>query len=142
MKKQFVIGAIAVIVLVVSGIWLLINMSTQKSASSEHVSSFVKGDENDVKATIAYRDEGFTPKAVQVAVGHSVRIVNDSTIQLELAVGTHPAHDSDSELGVPVLAPGESVVVKMEKVGVKYYHNHIRPDHTGSLTVEDAAKTN
>lgn len=142
MKKQLVIGAVAVIVLMVSGVWLLINMSTKKSASSEHVSAYVKGDDNDVEATITYTDEGFAPKAVQVGVNHSVRIINRSTINFELAVGSHEAHAADSELGIPILAPNESVVVKMEKVGVKYIHNHVRPDHTGSLTIKSAAETN
>ncbi len=137
MKKEFIISAIAVIVLIVSGIWLLVNMSTKKSASSEHVSSYVKGDDNDIKATITYTDEGFTPKAVQVQAGHSVKIINSSTIQFELAVGPHEEHASDSEIGIPVLAPGESVVVKMEKTGVKNYHNHYRPDHTGALTIDN-----
>lgn len=136
MKKEFIIGTIAVIVLVVAGIWLAANMSTKSNSSSSDVSAYVAGDANNIKATLTYTDEGFMPMAIAVAPGSSIKIINNSTIDLLLAVGDHAALGSDTELGIPTLAPDKSIVIKVSKIRMVMFHNHLRMDHTGNLTVK------
>lgn len=136
MKKEFIIGAIAIIVLAVAGVWLVANVSTKPAKSKEGVSAYVEGDKENIKATLTYTDGGFVPMALTVKSGDTIRIVNNSTIELSMAVGDHEAHEPDSELGIPTLDPGKDIVIKVSKVRVSNFHNHIRHDQTGTLTVE------
>ncbi len=126
--KKLTIIVVAVLVLIV-GAFVITSRSGKKPepASSVEVSS-----EN----TITYTDNGFEPATVTVKAGTTIRVKNNSSKSLQFSSDDHPTHTKDKELNKSVLAPGKSETFSVSSVGTNGFHNHLNPDHIGTLIVE------
>lgn len=133
MRKEFIVGSVAVIILTLVSVWLVASAGTSRQASIS--TQYTAADPATSKAKITYTDSGFQPMAVTVKSGDAITIENASTINLYFASGPHDKHDGDPELTIPTMGPGKSVTLKVTRVGMEPFHNHLRDDHTGTLTV-------
>ncbi len=147
MKKEFIVGAVAVVVLAVTGIWLAVNASTTDQTvikevvthpdSDEHQETYVKGDAKNSKITIVYTNKGFDPSSTTVKSGDTITIRNTSSVDLELATGTHEHHTHDPDLRMSAFGPGKDVVVVLLHTGVKQIHNHDHAEDTMTINVTE-----
>lgn len=87
--------------------------------------------------TITYTDEGFSPNELTVKKGTTVKIINNSSMQLEFSSDDHPTHTKDPELNQGITAPGESTIITLQTVGSHGYHNHLNASDTGTLIVTE-----
>lgn len=86
--------------------------------------------------TITYDGSGFTLSATTVKSGGTVKIVNNSSKDLQFASDPHPIHTANPELNVGAVAPGESVTITLTKTGTWGFHNHLNHNQHGTITVE------
>jgi plastocyanin len=103
--------------------------------------------------TVTYTDEGFSPQTVTVAVGDTVRFVNNSGSEMWVAADEHPTHTSYD--GTPTrdhcadgvnttgsfdqcarVGAGTSWSYTFTKAGSFDYHNHARAADGGTITVQ------
>ncbi len=88
---------------------------------------------------IEVRNDGFSPNAVELNVGDSVRFINTSEMPVWPASDPHPTHD-----GYPLfdptepLATGGSWWVSFPEEGAYLYHDHLAPSVTGLIVVGKA----
>jgi len=86
--------------------------------------------------TITYTDSGFEPANQTVAVGTTVRFVNNSSRSMWVASDDHPTHtdlpEFDDGRGV---GPGETYEFTFEEVGDWGYHDHLNSRAEGVITV-------
>jgi plastocyanin len=94
---------------------------------------------NDVatSATISATNDGFAPNTVTIKKGQSIKIVNNSSSDIEFSSADHPTHLEDPELNMETLKPSESGVVTPENVGTHGYHDHLNSGHTGKIVVTE-----
>lgn len=89
------------------------------------------------RALIEYTDEGYIPSTITVSVGTTVTWVNKSSRAMWTASANHPTHnelpgfDSLRSLGSDGLYS-----YKFTAAGSWGYHNHVTPQHTGTVIVE------
>jgi plastocyanin len=102
--------------------------------------------------TIAYTNQGFSPKTISVPVGTQVTFVNQTSENMWVASAPHPTHqgyDGTTESvhcasGYSGPAPldqcafGTSFAFTFGKVGTWPYHNHASPTDFGMVTVTAA----
>lgn len=103
--------------------------------------------------TVTYTDQGFSPKSVSVAVGSSVKFVNNSTHKMWVASDAHPTHAkydgtstsqhcvSGSTTGgtfdeCTAVAPGTVYTFTFSEAGSFTYHNHVQASDSGIVTVK------
>lgn len=102
---------------------------TEESAEEEAL----EGDE----ASVSYANAGFSPGVVTVPSGTTVVFENNSSRNMWVASDPHPVHSDlpefDSRRGV---GPGESYEFTFTRVGSWGYHDHLNPQHGGTVIVE------
>jgi len=142
MTKGVKILIAAILVVVVAGAAILLmpknqsdqqKASTNESSSSEDASSPTP---SEADVTITYNGTGFSLSATSVKSGGTVKVVNDSTKNLEFDSDPHPAHTNNSELNAGAILPGKSAAFTLEKKGKWGFHNHLNASQHGELTVE------
>jgi plastocyanin len=101
----------------------------------------------DVAAVVTYTNDGFDPSVVSVENGEAVRFVNNSTRDMWVASANHPTHtvypektgndclgsSFDACEGVP---SGDSWEFTFKSAGDWGYHDHLRSNMTGVVTVQ------
>lgn len=87
--------------------------------------------------TIAYRNDGFFPPTIEVAAGTKVRFVNESSNEMWVASAMHPTHQLlpgfDQMKGGP---KGGVYEYTFTKAGAWKFHDHLKPEFRGSVTVK------
>ncbi|HZX49894.1 MAG TPA: cupredoxin domain-containing protein [Candidatus Paceibacterota bacterium] len=82
-------------------------------------------------------DSGYEPSSLTVSTGTKVTFVNESSRPVQTASDVHPSHlilpEFDALEGI---LSGQSYSFTFGKVGTWRYHNHLRPQHTGTIIVE------
>lgn len=103
--------------------------------------------------TVTYTDQGFSPKSVTVAVGSSVKFVNNSTHKMWVASDVHPTHAKYDGTNTSqhcaqgtttggafdecsAVAPGTVYTFSFDKAGSFTYHNHVQASDSGMVTVK------
>lgn len=97
--------------------------------------------------TVTYTDEGFSPKAVTIPQGGTIRFVNESSHEMWVASADHPTHIVYPETtgsdcigsafdGCRSLSNGESWEFTFNQVGEWGYHNHKRVSQLGTIIVK------
>jgi plastocyanin len=143
MNKKTTIWVIILLVVVAGvGAWVYFATKPAETTSTEdhsHTDSTQHEDNSNVpaSATITAGDNGFSPNSVTIKKGQTIKIVNGSSSPIEFSSADHPTHLQDPELNMATLKPGESGSVTPETVGTHGYHDHLHPDHTGSITVTE-----
>lgn len=144
MTKGVKILIAIVAVAVIAGATILLmpkNQSSQQKASSNESSSGESESANsttpsEADVTITYNGTSFSLSAATVKSGSTVKVVNDSTKNLEFESDPHPAHTNNSELNAGAIQPGKSAVFTLDKKGKWGFHNHLNASQKGELTVE------
>jgi plastocyanin len=87
-------------------------------------------------ATIYRTDEGFSPARVTIRKGESVAFTNSSKGETWPASNSHPLHDIYPEFDPRrPIKPGETWVFTFEREGDWAFHDHVRSNKTGIVTV-------
>lgn len=160
------IALIVVILIAVGGYFLFAYRAAAPEPASDAVTGDTSGDaaggaaggtmlaESEIAEFVTYSDEGFSPAAITVRVGDTVRFTNESSGGMWVGVDEHPTHteyDGTSTRehcadGVPTSdvfdqctrnQPGESWDYRFMKAGTFEYHNHAQASHGGTVTVTE-----
>lgn len=86
---------------------------------------------------IIYTNSGYSPSEFLVQTGTTVVFVNQSGLPMWTATDPHPIHtdyaEFDQRRGVD---RGETYEFTFEEPGTYDYHNHLSPQHAGTIIVE------
>jgi len=86
------------------------------------------------EAAVAYTDNGFEPKTIEVAIGTKVTFTNKSGKRMWVASNEHPTHEIYKEFDQG--AAGTTYSFVFDKKGTWTYHNHVSPGHVGTIIVK------
>jgi plastocyanin len=87
--------------------------------------------------TVTYSDSGFSPKSVEIAIGDTVKFVNNSKKNMWVASDPHPAHSEYPDFDQKASsAKGTSFSFTFTKAGNWKYHNHKQSSDTGVVVVK------
>lgn len=82
-------------------------------------------------------DDKFDPEKLTVNICDRVKFINESNQPAWPAVGPHPTHSSypgfDAKRG---LNPGETFEVLLDRPGTYGFHEHLRDELTGTVTIK------
>jgi len=85
--------------------------------------------------------EGFSPREITVQKGETIRFITSAGKYFWPASHSHPVHDLYPEFdSKKPVSPEDSWSFSFEKIGIWKYHDHLLPQHTGSITVIDTKK--
>lgn len=88
--------------------------------------------------TIVRTNEGYEPKDVTIKKGDIVLWTNESDEFHWPASNLHPTHGIYPEFDpLKPIAPGDEWKFKFDRVGVWQFHDHIRANKTGTITVTE-----
>ena len=125
--RKFISLAV-VFVLVILGVWFIRNRGADEIPS---------GSGTPETNAVIYTDQGYSPATLTVKAGTSVIFKNQSTGQMWTASAVHPTHtilpEFDPKTGTP---PQASYSFTFLKAGTWKYHNHLKPNHGGTVIVE------
>ncbi|HEX5774813.1 MAG TPA: hypothetical protein VFY28_02540 [Candidatus Paceibacterota bacterium] len=147
---------VLIIVLVAIGAWYAFakkdatpienagTMATNSDSAADAAST-----EDARTVTVTYTDNGFAPATMTLAVGDTVRFVNESSRSLWVASDAHPTHTEydgtalsahcatggsfDQCAATPT---GSVYTFTFSKAGTFDYHNHARATDGGTIVVE------
>ena len=86
---------------------------------------------------VSYTSAGYKPKDITVFVGTTVTFVNNSSNPMWTASDPHPVHSIKPEFNsLESVTSGGQYSFTFIEVGTWRYHNHMLPNHTGSVTVQ------
>lgn len=145
MSKNMKIIIALVAVMVIAGLAIVLMPKNNKNESAPAPSSSNNTTNDDTSGqsaqqeadvTVTYTGSGFSLSATTVKSGGTVKVVNESTKNLEFESDPHPAHTDNSELNAGTIAPGKSSIFTLTKKGSWGFHNHLNASHKGELTVQ------
>lgn len=91
---------------------------------------------NEKIMTVEATSSGFNPKTVTVKAGTRVIWTNSTDGPVVVASVDHPTHQVYPPLNLGGFEKGSSVQLVFDKPGTYKYHNHLKPDNTGTVVVE------
>ena len=144
-KNKFVVGGLFIGILLLIGAIFLFGMKKQAGpgpASGPTPTIVLQSVESidqelDVAVKIDLTSTGFFPKVVTVKKGARVIWYNKSGANGSVNSDDHPTHLLYPPLNfVGFFIPDTSVQAIFEEPGTFGYHNHLKPEQTGTLIVE------
>ncbi len=124
---MYIIGGLAAIIAVVLSVYIFLMPGTVT------VQTEVLGEPT---VTIVRTENGYEPKEVTIKKGDIVLWKNESEEFHWPASDLHPTHGIYPEFDpLKPIAPGDEWKFKFDKVGVWKFHDHIRANKTGTITV-------
>ena len=163
MKKNIIIVVVSLIVLAA---YLLLPARIQDSVSNngkevsdeqttpqlgvpapgfEGVTEMIVKPNGSNKYLVTYTDNGYSPNSLEVNVGTEVTFFNESSNSVWPASSKHPTHRDYPTTGGCIgstfdackwIGAVESWSFKFDVKGKWFYHNHLTPNHFGSITVK------
>lgn len=154
------IAIIIAVLVVLGGGWYLLKGGTVPSTTNEAGEYATSSDQSAAApmipasgAVVTYTDQGFSPASLSVAEGTTVSFINQSSGQMWVASGVHPAHtlydgtDRATHCAAGYTGPtpfdecqavgsGSTYTFTFTKAGTWKYHNHMNPSAFGSVTVQ------
>jgi len=128
-NTKLVGGLILLALLVGGGAWFF--LSNQGKAPLD-----TQDDLGEAAVTIVRTNEGYEPKEVTINKGDVVRFLNESDEYHWPASDLHPTHALYSEFDpLRPIAPGEEWKFRFDQIGEWRYHDHIRANKVGKITV-------
>ena len=103
------------------------------------------------KVTVTYSDSGYSPPMGRIKKGNFIVFENKSSKMMWTASAVHPTHKAYPGSGIEMCGtntlvaifdackgygPGESWEFRFDEQGAWKYHNHLQPNHTGTIVVE------
>ena len=148
-----IITIIIIIAIIVAGFFLLRDGTSDNAAivTQEAITEESVGDAVDMIVelgdapidttaeiiVVTYIDKEFSPKEIAVALGQTVRFVNESSGNMWVASDVHPSHEILPEFdNKEAVGNGESYEFTFTEIGQWNYHNHVNPVAIGTITVE------
>jgi plastocyanin len=140
-KSNKVIITVVVLVIVIGGALMLFMPDKSKAPGTDNTSSNQTNNSSSdstkaAAATITYDGKTFSSSVSSVKSGDAVKVVNNSSDDLDFDSDPHPVHTDDPELNAGSIAPGESKTFTLTKKGTWGYHNHLNASQEGKITVE------
>ncbi len=139
MNKKIIVALVVVIVLG-GGVWAYLatrpNASAPQGSTDTHSSN--AANETPVATNeLNYTDSGFSPKSITAKVGTKVHITNKSSGPLQFSSDDHPTHTLHPEFNLGSIAAGANEDLDLKTTGTWGYHNHLKSEDTGSITVTE-----
>ncbi|MBI5369712.1 hypothetical protein HZA85_00770 [Candidatus Uhrbacteria bacterium] len=154
-------GVIIVLIIVVAGGWYFLSDTKVKAPDTQtpttnqmpvigSTTTEMVVETAPSNATVAYTEQGFSPKSIAVTLGTSVTFVNQSSGGMWVASAAHPTHivysgtslsqhcpDTTSSAfdACAAVASGDSFSFTFNKEGAWKYHNHMDASQTGVVIV-------
>ena len=109
---------------------------TETNATDEELADDSAMIKNEI-VTVTYTSTGFSPKDIEIAVGQTVRFVNQANANMWVASAVHPTHEVFPEFDQKEAVPSGGVYeFTFTKAGTWKYHNHVGASKTGTITVK------
>jgi len=129
MNKTVLVG-LGVMFCIVVGIFAYLAIPKDTSAPN------LKEPEGEPSVTIVRTNTGYEPKEVTIKKGDIVLWTNESNEYHWPASDLHPTHGIYPEFDpLRPIASGDTWKFKFDKVGVWKFHDHIRANKVGTVTV-------
>lgn len=148
MTKTLIIVVVAVLVLV-GGYFLLSGQALAPSPSAAPSQSATETPSASASRTVTYTPDGFAPSLLTIQKGETVTFINQSGQTMWVASAMHPTHSvyggttlsehcggSNEDVSFDQCEAGVSYSFTFQKSGTWKYHNHNRPDDTGTIVVQ------
>lgn len=137
-NKNFVIAGIVILILVLGG-FLLLRRDTNTEernvapTTENEAASLLETEE----VLVRYTDNGFEPSSLQVSTGTVVAFLNVSSGPMWTASAVHPTHQILPEFDArEAIQPDGSYWYIFTRVGTWGFHDHMNPQHVGTIVVE------
>lgn len=143
--KRIIIAIIAIGIIVGAAVWYKMTTSSSSHTSpntatapnQKQETSTPHDTHNDsVAATITYDGNTFTSSTDRVAAGSKIKVVNNSTTELDFDSDPHPVHTDNPELNQGDIEAGDSRTFTVTTKGKWGFHNHHNASQRGDITVE------
>jgi plastocyanin len=138
-KNAKIVIAIVVLVIIIGGGLILFRPSKTNAPSGNSSTTTSNAETNSTKpaaVTITYDGTSFTNSASSVKSGEAIKVINNSSKQLDFDSDPHPVHTDDPELNAGDIDPGQSKTFTVTKKGHWGFHNHHDPSQHGTITVD------
>ena len=87
--------------------------------------------------TVNYTDTGFNPSTLEINKGDIVKFVNQSNGGMDVSSNPHPLHTDYPAFNENITVDaGGTFEFTFDQVGTWSYHNHLRPNLGGIVTVK------
>ena len=150
MKLSYILGAVAVIILISGLVWHIgqnsgtQQVSTQAQTSVQQAADLNRPRVSD-KNVVSYTDSGFSPNILTIKKGDVVTFTNTASDAMRVASNPHPIHNGYPTTGGCVsstfdscsdISPGQTWTFKFDIVGKWGFHNHLNPSEGGTIVVQ------
>lgn len=94
-------------------------------------------EEVEKEQVIILENDRFKPAHITIKVGTKVTWINQSGEVADVDSGPHPAHDNYPPLNFGIIEDGESRSLFFNNPGIYGYHNHLKSQQEGTVTVRE-----
>jgi hypothetical protein len=137
-KDQMIIGGVAATVLLIAAVIGGLLFMQQKGTAADETGMRGASAVGTPAVVITRTEDGYSPSDVTIKKGEIVLWKNESKEYHWPASDIHPTHGIYPEFDpLRPIAPGEDWAFKFDRVGVWKFHDHIRANVVGSVTVLD-----
>lgn len=91
---------------------------------------------NEKIITVVATNSGFDPVTITIKAGTRVVWTSTSDGPVTIASADHPTHKVYPPLNLGSFEKGSSVQLVFDKPGTYKYHDHLKPENTGTVVVE------
>jgi plastocyanin len=135
---KMIIGGIVAIVLIIAAAIGFLLLSAQKGDDAAQTGMRGASATGTPAVVITRTEDGYSPSEVTIKKGDIVLWKNESKEYHWPASDIHPTHGIYPEFDpLRPIGPGEDWAFKFDRVGVWKFHDHIRANVTGTITVLD-----
>lgn len=142
MNSKVLIGIIVISVIVGAVFLLGSNKKTQEQTptsnnnniptSTEESQPMQEGETVNIEVT----SSGFSPASINVKLGTKVVWNNKSGADISINSDDHPTHRLYNQLNLGHIPDSSSVSLLFDKPGTYTYHDHYKPESTGTIIVK------
>ena len=141
MKTHLLIGVVVIVICGAVTVFFLRSDATPPVVTDEYgrvqVGGGMSGEGVEAAATIHRLTDRYEPKDVTIKQGETVSFVNDTDGFHWPASNVHPTHSIYSEFDPrEPIGPGETWSFTFNQAGSWKYHDHLRANLVGTITVE------
>ncbi len=141
-KTGKILLALAVVIVVAVGAVLIANMYKQPVNNDDTPHNQTQNNNQQTEepsaeaaVTITYDGNSFALSSNTIKAGETVKVINNSSRELDFDSDPHPVHTDNPELNAGPIAAGESRSFVLHTKGTWGFHNHLNASQRGSLTV-------
>ncbi len=140
MQKKFIIVVGAVLILVLTGLFLLIKPGgkTKQEAIPTQTPKEIGSEESPLseEALIILGQNDFAPKTLTIKTEQKVIWKNESGEAATVNSSAHPTHRDYPPLNLGNFSDGQTLELIFDTPGTYHYHNHLNPSQTGTIIVQ------